>query len=64
MPSFCSSCHENLSVMPFSHNNALWASNLLPRGGNHSQEARNDPEYCLLCHSEPASDTTCLRCHQ
>lgn len=64
MPSFCSTCHENLSIMPFSHNNTLWTSTLLPGGGNHSQEARNNPEYCLLCHSEPASDPTCLRCHQ
>lgn len=64
MPSFCSSCHANLSIMPFSHNKALWTSTLLPGGGNHSEEARTNPEYCLLCHSDPASDTTCLRCHQ
>lgn len=63
MPQFCSSCHSSQSVMPLSHNGIFWASTKLENGGNHGSEALDNPEYCIVCHEEPATDSTCQRCH-
>jgi len=62
MPQFCSSCHEQMSILPFSHG-AGWVLSGTDDGGLHGQEALLNPDYCQLCHVEPQNNQTCERCH-
>lgn len=62
MPQECQICHLAKGVMPIGHNSAGWVTQPGSEGGWHKEEALDQPDYCMACHL-PASDRTCLRCH-
>ncbi|MFQ6612317.1 MAG: cytochrome c3 family protein [Fidelibacterota bacterium] len=63
MPAFCNNCHQRQAIMPLNHNSLGWVSINLENGGDHSDTALDNPDYCLLCHETPGSNQTCIRCH-
>lgn len=59
--SFCEDCHRENMIAPHNHY-AGWA--LVGSGGRHVDEARNDLENCMSCHTHNA-EQTCQKsgCH-
>jgi len=54
----CRSCHREKGLYPLDHNSINW---LTQNGGEHSEEARIDPERCLSCHG--GIEPVCAECH-
>ncbi len=52
----CLSCHQERASIPLDHLNPDWVQR-----GLHGEEARVNPDRCLVCHGEQSP--TCQRCH-
>ena len=58
---FCADCHTQNLVMPVTHASPDWA--VARTGGRHAMEAEMDIDNCVVCHTSPETDPTCLDCH-